>query len=181
MLLSWSALGHNVAMSSAATRLDSGLEVAAHRGGISGPNAAHTQEYTRVLEQTDPYYSFVLTDWPSTVSNRSADVVLGLTDRLILCCGHSRGTALRAAEIVEELRASRHGRLVDDMILVVTDTDGSRRGVAPEDVQLGGRMVLIPYDPLVRRDGFQGLRRLRPATTRAFVELAELVVEAGRH
>ncbi|OSZ59308.1 hypothetical protein OQI_16940 [Streptomyces pharetrae CZA14] len=163
------------------TRLDSGLEVAAHRGGISGPNAAHTQEYTRVLELTDPYYSFVLTDWPSTVSNRSADVVLGLTDRLILCCGHSRWTVRRAAEIVEELRASRHGRLVDDMILVVTDTDGSRRGVAPEDVQLGGRMVLIPYDPLVRRDGFQGLGRLRPATTRAFVELAELVVEAGRH
>ncbi|MFI2618989.1 hypothetical protein [Streptomyces sp. NPDC018584] len=28
---------------------------------------------------------------------------------------------------------------MDYMILVVTDTDGSRRGVAPEDVQIEGR------------------------------------------
>ncbi len=69
------------------TRLPSGLEVVAHRRGHFSPNPAHQQEYVHVLAQTAPYYPFVLTDWSPLRLDRSADVVLDHTDRLILCCG----------------------------------------------------------------------------------------------
>ncbi|MFC9908976.1 SAV_2336 N-terminal domain-related protein [Streptomyces sp. NPDC127197] len=165
------------------TRLDSGLEVAAHRGGVSGPNPAHAQEYTRVLGQVDPYYSFVLTDWAGAVPDRPADVVLGQTDRLILCCGASPWGVRRAVETLDELRDSRHGALTDDVIVVVTDVEGGRRGSpdVAERLRVGdGQVVRIPYDPPLRYNGFQGLGRLRPATTRAFLQLADLVVGNGK-
>ncbi|MGP4010167.1 SAV_2336 N-terminal domain-related protein [Streptomyces sp. 4N124] len=161
-------------------RLDSGLEVAAHHEGRSGPNPAHPQEYARVLEQTAPYYAFVLTDWDGPWPDRSAEVVLDLTDRLLLCCGPSPWDVRIAENMLAGLRDSPHADLADNVLVVVTDMDGRRPTPSSdlaERLRISPSQVAhIPYDTNLRYYGFQSLAKLRPATAHAFLKLAELVV-----
>ncbi|MDO0935761.1 SAV_2336 N-terminal domain-related protein [Streptomyces sp. DG2A-72] len=167
------------------TRLGSGLELAAHRKGRAGPNPAHAQEYSRVLQQTDPYYAFVLTDWGGRWPTRSAEVVLDLTDRLLLCCGPSPWDVQIAENILDELRATRHAGLVDDALIVISNRDGRRPDLSSDLAERQrispSQVVRIPYDTYLRNNRFQSLDKLRPATTHAYLELAERVVPTSTH
>ncbi|MEU1051075.1 SAV_2336 N-terminal domain-related protein [Streptomyces sp. NPDC005876] len=161
------------------TRLPSGLEVVAHRGGHFSSNSAHQQEYAHVLAQTAPYYPFVLTDWSPMRLDGSADAVLDHTDRLILCCGTAEWFLDAAIRVLAVLRGSGRAELAARALVVATDLDGpSHRGlpgsfarrlrIEPEQV------VRVPFDTALQTPGWQ-LHRLRPATTEAFLKLAELV------
>ncbi|WP_416975802.1 SAV_2336 N-terminal domain-related protein [Streptomyces sp. 4F14] len=161
------------------TRLASGLQVVAHRSGRYTPNPLHAQEYTRVLVHTAPYYSFVLTDWAPQRLDWSARVVLDHTDRLILCCGSNNWFLDGAVRILGVIRESGHGHLADQAVLVTTQLDASSRhtpyesfaqrlGIGPE------RTVRVPFDSALRSPRWEP-DRLRAATTRAFLRLAELV------
>ncbi|MFJ2263461.1 SAV_2336 N-terminal domain-related protein [Streptomyces sp. NPDC087844] len=167
------------------TRLDSGLEVIAHRSGHFSANPTHPQEYARTLRLTAPYYSFVLTDWSPLRLERSDDFVLAFADRLVLCCGTAEWSPEAAVNMLGVLRRAGHEELTDNAIVVVTDIEGSRGGpYSPAGfarrLDIGaGQVVGIPYDPSLRSPGFRELGRLRAATTRAFLELAELVVGDG--
>ncbi|WP_075731111.1 MinD/ParA family ATP-binding protein [Streptomyces acidiscabies] len=166
------------------TRLASGLQIAAHRPGRYTPNPLHAQEYTRVLEHTAPYYSFVLTDWSPRLLGWSADAVLHHTDRLILCCGSHNLSLDGAFRTLDALRDSGHQRLVDEAVLVTTLLDSSVRtrlytgfvqelGIGP------ARTVRVPFDNALRSTHWTP-DRLRASTTRAFLDLAELVVASPR-
>ncbi|HEY8986737.1 MAG TPA: hypothetical protein VIU15_45105, partial [Streptomyces sp.] len=162
------------------TRLTTGLQVVAHRPGRYTPNPSHPQEYTRVLEHTAPYYPFVLTDWSPRVLGWSADVVLRHTDRLVLCCSSQDRSLDGARRVLGALRENGHQHLADEAVLVTTHLDNSLRtrlsqsfarelGIAP------GRAVQVPFDNALRSPHWAP-DRLRASTTRAFLDLAELVV-----
>ncbi|MFC8076421.1 SAV_2336 N-terminal domain-related protein [Streptomyces sp. NPDC057307] len=165
------------------TRLASGLEVVAHRAGHFSLNPAHAQEYTRVLARTAPYYAFVLTDWSPLRLDRSADVVLAHTDRLILCCGTADWFLDAAARVLESLREAGHDQLAREAVVVATEVGGPsgryppgalarRLRIAPDQV------VHVPFDVALQSRGWE-LRQLRATTTNAFLELAELALEPG--
>ncbi|WP_151477120.1 SAV_2336 N-terminal domain-related protein [Streptomyces albicerus] len=168
------------------TRLPSGLEVAAHRRGHRSPNPAHGQEYARVLTQTAPHYSVVLTDWSPLGLGSAAEVVLNLTDRLVLCCGSAEWFLDAAVHTLDGVRDAGHRQLADDAIVVVGEIEGSVSRPLPPDFarRLGidaARLVRVPFDLSLRSPGFRELGRLRAATTRAFLDLAGLVVGDGTH
>ncbi|MFE9096137.1 SAV_2336 N-terminal domain-related protein [Streptomyces sp. NPDC007264] len=167
------------------TRLPSGLEVIAHRGGHFTPNPAHAQEYARVLAHTAPYYPFVLTDWAPLALDRSAEAVLDHTDRLVVCCGTADWFLDAAVRTLEGLREAGRGRLAREAVVVATDIDGPTGRDVPADAagRLGlhvGQVVHVPFDSALLTPGWD-VHRLRPATTRAFLELAELVVAPETH
>lgn len=166
------------------TRLASGLEVAAHRAGRYGPNPLHAQEYTRVLEHTAPYYSFVLTDWSPKRLDRSADVVLDHTDQLIVCCGTTDWFLDAAARMLDTIREGGRQRLADEAIVVATHIGDHAGPRLHEDFvrRLGvihrDRIVRVPFDSALRTPRWEP-NQLRVATTTAFLHLAELVVAPG--
>ncbi|WP_217212231.1 SAV_2336 N-terminal domain-related protein [Streptomyces sp. AC550_RSS872] len=163
------------------TRLSSGLEVAAHPPGHVPPNLAHTQAYAQALARTAPYYSFVLTDWAPLRLDRSADTVLDLTDRLILCCG-SAGWFLDATwRVLDRLRGSGRRRLADEAIVVVTQVEGLSGRPVPDGLPArfgigADQVVAVPFDKSLHSPGFRELDQLRTPTLNAFLDLAELVV-----
>ncbi|MFF3884842.1 SAV_2336 N-terminal domain-related protein [Streptomyces sp. NPDC001914] len=161
--------------------LPSGLEVLAHRSGHFNSNPVHAQEYARVLTQTAPYYSFVLTDWSPKRLDRSAEVALTLTDQLVLCSSATDQFLDMVASLLEDLRASGHRTLADEAIVVASEIEGPGRPARSSELafRLGcplAQVVLIPFDMSLRSPGFRDLSKLRTATTRAFLDLAELVV-----
>ncbi|MFJ3639546.1 SAV_2336 N-terminal domain-related protein [Streptomyces sp. NPDC090108] len=163
-------------VSARTTRLDSGLEVAAHPAGHFGPNSAHAQEYTRVLSHTAPYYAFVLTDWAPVSVDRPLDVVLDHTDLLIVCCGTSEVSRSAVVRTLGQLREAGRHALADGAVVVATRTDGSR-GRLPGDfaTRMPGRIVHVPFDAALRSPHWR-LKDLRAATMGAFLQLGALAV-----
>ncbi|MFE7044093.1 SAV_2336 N-terminal domain-related protein [Streptomyces atratus] len=162
------------------TRLASGLEVVAHHRGHFSPNPTHAQDYARVLTQTAPYYSFVLSDWAPLHLNQSADVLLDHTDRLIICCSTIDVSLEAAVRTLASMRRAGREHLADRAIVVTTEVDGltgrrlpsglaRRLRIRPEHV------VHVPFDAVLQSPDWN-LGRLRPATTEAFLSLAELVL-----
>ncbi|MGN9759373.1 SAV_2336 N-terminal domain-related protein [Streptomyces sp. SD31] len=163
------------------TRLPSGLEVAAHPGGHVPPNLIHAQAYPHVLARTAPYYSFVLTDWAPQRLDRSADAVLDLTDRLILCCGNSGWYLDAAWRVLDRLRVDGHRQLADRAIVVVTEAEQRTGRAVPDDLparfDIGAdQVVAVPYDRSLWSPGFRQLDQLRAPALNAFLDLAALVV-----
>ncbi|MFD5267071.1 SAV_2336 N-terminal domain-related protein [Streptomyces sp. NPDC058335] len=163
------------------TRLPSGLEVAAHPSGHANPNLVHAQAYEHVLARTEPYYSFVLTDWAPQRLDASADTVLDLTDRLILCCGTADWFLRAARQTLDRLREARRWRLADEALVVVTEVEGpsARRVPAALAGRLGisvNQVVPVPFDKALGSPRFRQLSRLRPPTLNAFLDLAERIV-----
>ncbi|MFD7131261.1 SAV_2336 N-terminal domain-related protein [Streptomyces sp. NPDC059894] len=164
------------------TRLPSGLEVAAHPPGHSNPNLVHTQAYEHVLARTEPYYSFVLTDWAPQRLDASADTVLDLTDRLILCCGTADWFLAAARHVLRRLRDARRWRLADEAIVVVSEVEGpsARRDPLALAGHLGvsvNQVVPVPFDKALTAPRFRDVSRLRGTTVKAFLDLAEKVVQ----
>ncbi|MFE5190043.1 SAV_2336 N-terminal domain-related protein [Streptomyces sp. NPDC056628] len=163
------------------TALPSGLEVAAYPPGHVPPNLAHAQAYAHALARTAPYYSFVLTDWAPLRLDRSADTVLDLTDRLILCCG-SAGWFLDAAwRVLDRLRGSGRRRLADEAVVVMTQVEGLSARPIPDNLHTrfdigADQVVTVPFDKSLHSPGFRELNQLRTPTLNAFLDLAELVV-----
>ncbi|WP_053659581.1 SAV_2336 N-terminal domain-related protein [Streptomyces sp. MMG1121] len=160
------------------TRLGSGLEVIAQRAGHYGPNSTHAQEYLRVLAHTAPYYSYVLTDWAPVRADPALEVVLGHTDRLILCCGAADWFRDAAARGLDRIREAGHHRLADQAVVVATRTDGSYRRARHLDVD-AGQVVQVPFDPALQSAHWE-LNDLRAATVEAYLRLAELVARPLR-
>ncbi|MFJ6982287.1 MULTISPECIES: SAV_2336 N-terminal domain-related protein [unclassified Streptomyces] len=166
------------------TRLPSGLHVAAHPAHHTNPNLVHTQAYEHVLARTEPYYSFVLTDWAPPRLDASADTVLDLTDRLVLCCGTADWFLEAAAQTLHRLREARRWRLVDEAIVVVTEVEGpsDRRvpaGLARRLRVTVDQVVPVPFDKALGSPRLRQLSQLRAPTLHAFMDLAERVVGGG--
>lgn len=166
------------------TRLSSGLEVAAYPPGHVRPNLVHAQAYTHALTRVAPYYSFVLTDWAPLRLDRSADTVLDLTDRLILCCGTAGWFFDAAWRILDRLRAGGRRQLADEAIVVVTQVEGLSGRPVPANLaarfDIGAdQVVAVPFDKTLHAPGFRQLDQLRTPTLNAFLDLAELVVGEG--
>ncbi|MET7643134.1 SAV_2336 N-terminal domain-related protein [Streptomyces sp. NPDC005426] len=162
------------------TRLPSGLEVVAHRRGHISPNPTHAQDYAQVLARTAPYYSFVLSDWAPLRLNRSADVLLDHADTLIICCSTTEVSVEAAVRALAGVRRTGRAQLADRAIVVVTEVDGrgGRRLPVSPARRLGvdpAHVVPVPFDSVLQSPAWD-LGRLRPATTEAFLNLAELVM-----
>ncbi|MFE6284997.1 SAV_2336 N-terminal domain-related protein [Streptomyces sp. NPDC057877] len=166
-----------------ATRLPSGLQLLTHRNRQVVPSPTHQQEYPRLLALTDPYYAFVLTDWSPARLDASSWLALGLTDRLVLCCATLDQNLDAAARTLRDLRADEHRALADEVVVALVDVQGAGGRQHAEAARRLGvnarRVVRIPFDLTAPEAAMRGLDRLRPATTRAYLDLAAAVLDPG--
>ncbi|MEU9204013.1 SAV_2336 N-terminal domain-related protein [Streptomyces sp. NPDC048332] len=162
------------------TRLPSGLEVVAHHRGHISPNPRHAQDYLQVLARTAPYYSFVLSDWAPLHLNQPADVLLDNTDTLIVCSSTTEVSLEAAVHALAGMRETGRASLADRAVVVVSEVDNRRRRRLPAGLADRLRIdpahvVPVPFDAALQSSTWN-LGRLRPATTEAFLNLAELVL-----
>ncbi|WP_221352787.1 SAV_2336 N-terminal domain-related protein [Streptomyces beigongshangae] len=158
----------------------SGLEVLTHSATHSVHSPAYGDEYRRLMALTAPHYPAVLTDWAGLRLDRTADVVLDLTDVLVVCCTTSEESVESAKRLLDRLRESRPA-LADNAIVVATRLGGIVRDTREAHIRgrFSGRpdrCLVVPFDAHLAGDWEIRLDRIKPRTAEVFVHLAGRVV-----
>ncbi|MFD3973737.1 SAV_2336 N-terminal domain-related protein [Streptomyces cyaneofuscatus] len=164
------------------TSLPSGLEVLAHGAAHASTSPAYPDEYRRVLDIADRHYPAVLTDWASPRLWRSAQVVLGTTDRLVVCCTTGTDSLTAARRTLDAVADLGYPALSRDAVVVATRLSGTQASSASDrqvrtEFPDAGRLVFVPFDPYLSSSGVIDVGRLRSRSVRAFLELAALVLD----
>ncbi|MGI5454361.1 SAV_2336 N-terminal domain-related protein [Streptomyces sp. CA-249302] len=158
----------------------SGLEILAYRALHSTPSPAYADEYRWVLALAARHYPLVLTDLAMFRLDSPADVVLELTDRLILCCRDTESSVADALRVLRTLRERGWGTLAENAVAVMARLGGRKHSV--RDTTLHGPLrercravVVVPFDShLFQRQGID-LSRLREGTVKSYLDLAAAV------
>ncbi|WP_240136359.1 SAV_2336 N-terminal domain-related protein [Streptomyces sp. MUM 178J] len=159
------------------TRTPSGLEVLAHSATHSAPSPAYRDEYRRIVAMASRHYPVILSDWGAARVDESADLVLDLADRMVLCCTATTSSVAVAKDILATVRESGRRQLADHAVIAVARIGGHtgelRDGVVAERFHghVGGA-VLVPFDTHLSSSRELDLTRLRRRTADAFLDLA---------
>lgn len=160
----------------------SGLEVLTHGAIHSAQSPAYGDEYRRLMAMTAPHYPAVLTDWAGLRLDPTADVVLDLTDVLIVCCTTSEESVETTKRLLDRLRNEGRVALADNAIVVATRlggvvTDARDAHIRDRFSDRPGRCLTVPFDSHLAGDREIRLDRIKPRTAEAFVELAARVTD----
>lgn len=168
------------------TRLTSetphGLQVLAHSPTHTVPSPAYTEEYRRVMATADRYYPVILTDWAPPRIDRTADTVLELTDRVLVCCSATEDSLEAAAARLAQIDQAGYPRLAADALVIVTRLGGGQQPLSDEAVAVRlldrrQKPVLVPFDHVLTSAPDPALNRLRPGTADAYTALAAALVD----
>lgn len=149
------------------------------------PMVAHAfddADYRAVTDILGRYYSIVLTDSGTGMVHSVMKGTLEKADAVVLVSGGSVDEARLASETLSWLEA--HGRqdLVDKATVVINMAAGDRTLVNIDEIEQHflsrvKNVVRIPHDRHLAEGSRIQLSQLKPATRRAAVELAALVME----
>ncbi|WP_149827867.1 SAV_2336 N-terminal domain-related protein [Streptomyces tailanensis] len=163
-----------------------GLEVLAYRPLQFTPSLAYADEYRWALSLAARHYPVVLTDLSATRVDESADVVLELTDRLVVCCTTDEESVDATVRLLAGLRELGRGTLADEAVAVVTGLGGAKQPT-PDHARYGAlrqacaATVFIPFDPHLFEHRRIDLARLRERTVDSYLDLAARVVSEQSH
>ncbi|MEV6774749.1 SAV_2336 N-terminal domain-related protein [Streptomyces syringium] len=162
-----------------ATTTTSGLEVLTHGPIHSAQSPAYGDEYRRLMTMTAPHYPAVLTDWAGLRLDPTADVVLDLTDVLIVCCTTSDASVETTKRLLDRLRDEGWVALAENAIVVATRLGGV---IGDTDIRdrfrdRPVRCLTVPFDSHLAGDRQIRLDRIKPHTAEVFVELAARVTD----
>ncbi|ABY22941.1 ATPases involved in chromosome partitioning [Renibacterium salmoninarum ATCC 33209] len=139
------------------------------------------EEYLRIRNLISQYYSVILTDCGTGVSHAAMSGILPTATNLIIAAGYAVSGAKRARSTLEWLSSHGYETLARNAVVVITDKDevSSRVDKHAIDAELAGhckQLIAVPHDRGVA-DGDQiSLDALRPATRRAYKEIAAAIV-----
>lgn len=140
------------------------------------------EEYLRIRNLISQYYSVILTDCGTGVSHAAMSGILPTATNLIIAAGYAVSGAKRARSTLEWLSSHGYETLARNAVVVITDKDevSSRVDKHAIDAELAGhckQLIAVPHDRGVA-DGDQiSLDALRPATRRAYKEIAAAIVD----
>ncbi|AJT42992.1 ATPase [Psychromicrobium lacuslunae] len=143
------------------------------------------EEYLSVQALVAQYYSVILTDCGTGVSHPAMSGILSTASNLVIAAGYAVSGAKRARSTLQWLASHGYQHLASNAIVVITDKDevSSRVDKRAIDAELAGhckQLIAVPHDRGVA-DGDQiSLETLRPATRRAYKEIAAAIVDGYR-
>lgn len=143
------------------------------------------EEYLKVQSLAAQYYSVILTDCGTGVSHPAMSGILSTASNVVVAAGYAVSGAKRARSTLEWLAGHGYQNLASNAIVVITDKDevSSRVDKRAIDAELAGhckQLIAVPHDRGVA-DGDQiSLDTLRPATRRAYKEIAAAIVDGYR-
>ncbi|WP_416063654.1 MinD/ParA family ATP-binding protein [Rhodococcus indonesiensis] len=167
------------------------LEVLASERDPAVSEAFSEDDYRRVVDILRVYYNVVLTDCGTGIMHSAMRGVLDLAHALVLVASPAIDGARSAAATLDWLQHHGFGALVERTVVVIS---AARPGATNIDMQaLTGHFLarcravqVVPFDEHLAEGAEIDLALLRPATRRAFLELAAMVADdfaavSGRH
>ncbi|MFC7447227.1 MinD/ParA family ATP-binding protein [Rhodococcus daqingensis] len=173
------------------SQAESRLEVLAGEQDPAVSEAFSEADYRSVIDILQVYYNIILTDCGTGIMHSAMNGVLQLANSLVLVSSPAIDGARSAAATLDWLQHHRYGHLVERTVVVISS---ARPGATTIDLDELSRHFLarcravqvVPFDEHLAEGAEIDLNLLRPATRRAFVELAAMVADdfpasAGRH
>ncbi len=167
------------------------LEVLASEQDPAISEAFSEDDYRRVIDILQVYYNIILTDCGTGIMHSAMNGVLQLANSLVLVSSPAIDGARSAAATLDWLQHHGYGHLVSRTVVVIS---AARPGSSTIDMtELTNHFLLrcravkvVPFDEHLAEGSVVDLELLRPATRKAFVELAAMVADdfpesAGRH
>ena len=159
------------------------LEVLASESDPAVSQAFSAEDYTRALEVLERFYSLVLTDCGTGLLHSAMTAVLAKADALIVVSSGSVDGARSASATLDWLDAHGHEDLVRTSVCVINAVRPRSGKVDMQKVvdhfsRRCRAVLVVPFDPHLEEGAEIDLKRLRPKTREALVELAA-VVAAG--
>jgi MinD-like ATPase involved in chromosome partitioning or flagellar assembly len=163
------------------------LEVLASESDPAVSEAFSAQDYARTVDVLERFYSVVLTDCGTGMLHSAMSAVLDKADTLVVISSGSVDGARSASATLDWLDA--HGRedLVRNSIAVINGVRSrSRRGggtkvdltkVVDHFTRRCRAVCQVPFDPHLDEGAEIDLKRLRPETADALLELAATVAQ----
>jgi MinD-like ATPase involved in chromosome partitioning or flagellar assembly len=153
------------------------LEIIASDQDPAVSTAFSEEDYRQVSDLLARYYSVLLTDSGTGLLHSAMQGTLALADSLVIVTSPSVDGAKGANDTLDWLVAHGHTDLVANSIAVISTVRRQSR-----DIDIGKleghfsrrcrEVVRIPYDPHLQTGSQIDLDQLRPATRRAYLELA---------
>ncbi|USC17625.1 AAA family ATPase [Rhodococcus sp. 11-3] len=167
------------------------LEVLASERDPAVSEAFSEDDYRRVVDILRVYYNVVLTDCGTGIMHSAMRGVLALAHALVLVASPAIDGARSAAATLDWLQHHGFGALVERTVVVIS---AARPGATNIDMEaVTGHFLarcravqVVPFDEHLAEGAEIDLGLLRPATRRAFLELAAMVADdfatvSGRH
>ena len=167
------------------------LEVLASEQDPAISEAFSEDDYRQVIDILQVYYNIILTDCGTGIMHSAMTGVLDLANSLVLVSSPAVDGARSAAATLDWLQMHGYGHLVERTVVVVS---AARPGSSVIDMDAltdyfmrrCRAVKVVPFDEHLAEGSIMDLELLRPATKRAFMELAAMVADdfadsAGRH
>ncbi|WP_081476446.1 MinD/ParA family ATP-binding protein [Mycolicibacterium rhodesiae] len=156
------------------------LEVLASESDPAVSEAFSSDDYTRVLEVLERFYSLVLTDCGTGLMHSAMGAVLARADALIVVSSGSVDGARSASATLDWLDAHGHEDMVRSSIAVINAVRPRSGKVDMTKVvdhfsRRCRAVVEVPFDPHLEEGAEISLERLKPQTREALLELAALL------
>nr|WP_245687848.1 MinD/ParA family protein [Rhodococcus phenolicus] len=173
------------------SQASSRLEVLASERDPAVSEAFSESDYRQVIEILQVYYNIILTDCGTGIMHSAMRGVLDLANALVLVSSPAIDGARSAAATLDWLEHHGFDELVARTVVVISS---ARPGASNIDMDaLTGHFLarcravqVVPFDEHLAEGAELDLEAMRPATRRAFVELAAMVADdfppvSGRH
>ncbi|MEE2523983.1 MinD/ParA family protein [Pseudarthrobacter sp. J75] len=142
-------------------------------------------EYLRIRKLISNYYAVALTDCGTGVTHNAMSGILQSADNLIIAAGYAVSGAKRARSTLQWLASHGYEELARNAIVVITDKDEVSSRVDKDAIEeyLAGicrELIAVPHDRGVADGDLVTLDVLKPATRRAYKEIAAAIVDGYR-
>lgn len=143
------------------------------------------EDYLRVRALISNYYSVLLTDCGTGVTHNAMSGILQSADNLIIAAGYAVSGAKRARSTLLWLASHGYEELARNAVVVITDKDEVSSRVDKKAIMdhLSGicrELIAVPHDRGVADGDLVSLDALRPATKRAYKQIAAAIVDGYR-
>jgi MinD-like ATPase involved in chromosome partitioning or flagellar assembly len=164
------------------SQADSRLEVLASANDPEISEAFEEADYRAVDNLLQMHYSILLTDCGTGILHDAMHGVLALADTLVIVSSASADGGSSASATLDWLEAHGYSEQVRQAVSVISMFPMNRAGVDVAALEQHfaartRRVVQVPYDPHLAAGGKIVLSELRPATQRAYREIAGAVAE----
>lgn len=159
------------------------LEVIASDNDPAISTALGERDYRTVLNVLERHYNLILVDTGTGVLSEAAQAALSAADQIVLCAGSSLDKARVAAMTIDWLEEHGFEWLAAQAVVVINEFSTERDGRV--DIGLIARhfahrcraVQIVPWDAHLATGAVVRPEEMRPATRRAYLELAALVAD----
>lgn len=159
-----------------------GLEVVANDVDPSTASLLEPAEYVSMVQALERWYSHVLTDTGTALTNEVTQAALARADQLVVVAAPNVDGASTASITVEILMQAGYEHLVRNAVLVINASHGAGEGIDVHAINkhfaaMCRTCVTVPFDEHLAHGAEIDLDLMRAKTRQAYVELAAAVTD----